>query len=370
MTSTFERHQHLPEISLETHVRRAQITLGEGLTDKVLVYLDSNYWINLQHAANDAEANPAHASLLDMLRKKVTSGVLLCPISASTFLELMKQADPRSRQSTGSLIDELSQGVALVNEQQRINTEISYFLHRKGTTESLHPLEHLVWCKLSYILGFVHPTKTAFDAATELAVQKAFFDHMWTIPLTGVIKRLDIAQLGDAVEFDVLARRLNQSNALHSGSLRSYKQTYCAEIRGLVDLCAPVAIDVVEAMARKRGIRVEYKDEKERLNAVIPYRNLLATALERDRARDILRTMHVQACLHASVRWNKSRKLNGNDLLDFHHASAALAYCHAFFTEGSLKTLISQTHLSLDKRYDCRVIASVGEAAEYVTNLA
>ena len=82
-------------------MRHAQITLGERLADKVLVYLDSNYWINLQQAADDAETDPAHARLLDILRNRVASGVLLCPISMSTFLELMKQTDPQSRLSTG-----------------------------------------------------------------------------------------------------------------------------------------------------------------------------------------------------------------------------------------------------------------------------
>jgi len=193
MISSFEWHQRTLDVSLETQVRRAQITLGEGLSDKALVYLDSNYWINLQQAANCPESERAHARLLNILRKKVASGVLLCPISASTFLELIKQADPKSRLSTSALIDELSQGVALVDEKQRINTEISYFLHLHGTTEALYPLEHLVWCKLSYILGFVHPTSTGFDAATELVIQKAFFDHMWTLPLTEAIQRLSNA---------------------------------------------------------------------------------------------------------------------------------------------------------------------------------
>jgi|SRR5271165_5478853 len=119
----------------------------------------------------------------------------------------------------------------------------------------------------------------------------------------------------------------------------------------------------------KRGIRVEDKNERDRLEALTQFKNLLAIALERDQARDILRTMHIQACLYASVRWNKRRKLKGNDLLDFHHAAAALAYCHAFFTERSLKALITQHHLALDKCYKCRVIASVDEAVEYVTNL-
>lgn len=256
--------QHTPEVPLETHVRRAQITLGEWLSGKGLVYLDSNYWINLQKAANCPGTSPAHARLLDNLRKGAASGVLLCPISASTFLELIKQADPESRLSTAALIDELSQGVALVDEQQRINTEISYFFHSKSTTESLHPLEHLVWCKLSYILGFVHPISTSFDAATELAIQKAFFDHMWTMQLTEVIKGLDDARLGD-VQLDLIAGELNKNNALHSGRLRSFDQAYSAEVRGLVDGCGAVAIDVVESMARNQGIRVEYKNERDRL---------------------------------------------------------------------------------------------------------
>lgn len=46
--SSFPRHQRSREVSLEDHVRSAQITLGERLTGKV--YLDSNYWINLQQA--------------------------------------------------------------------------------------------------------------------------------------------------------------------------------------------------------------------------------------------------------------------------------------------------------------------------------
>jgi len=163
---------------------------------------------------------------------------------------------------------------------------------------------------------------------------------------------------------------LNEGNALHADSLHNFSHTYSAEIRGLVEGCAEATIDALESIARKRGIRVEYKNEKDRLDAVAPYKNLLVIALERDQARDILRTMHIQACLFASVRWNKSRKLNGNDLLDFHHAAAGLAYCQAFFTERSLKALVTQNHLALDKRYACRVIASVEEAVEYVANLA
>jgi hypothetical protein len=83
--SSFPRHQRSREVSLEDHVRSAQITLGERLTGKALVYLDSNYWINLQQATKDAETDTAHVRLLEILRNRVASGALPCPISNGHF---------------------------------------------------------------------------------------------------------------------------------------------------------------------------------------------------------------------------------------------------------------------------------------------
>jgi hypothetical protein len=373
MNSTFEHNQRTPEVSLEAHVRRTRVALGEAVTRKTVVYLDTNYWICLRQAAQGApNADSAYATLLEWLRKAVAAGMLVCPISASTFLELMKQADPVSRLSTASLINELSEGVALIEEQERFETEIAYFIHAKsGDIELLHPLKHLVWCKLSYVLGFVHPTETPFDVATELAIQKAFFDHLWSRSLADIIPKLsDPSGIIEAGDFAAIAERLNQANALHAGDLRTYDDAYSAEVRGLVDSVGSMALDVLEKMARKRGFAVEDITETHRLEDIKKWKNLLSFALESDRARDILRTIHIHACLHASVRWNKKRKLKSNDLLDFHHAAAALAYCNAFFTERSLRTLATQGHLALDARYGCRVIASADDAVDYVRNLA
>jgi len=102
-------------------------------------------------------------------------------------------------------------------------------------------------------------------------------------------------------------------------------------------------------MARKRGIPVSYEDENDRLESAKPFVNLLVEGLKRGSSskivRDILRTIHISACLHAAVRWDKKRQLEGNDLFDFHHAAAALAYCDAFFTENLLKPSSRKTML-------------------------
>lgn len=90
-------------------------------------------------------------------------------------MELLKQDDSDTRTATASLIDELSLGVAFTTLSMRVGTEISYLLHSKSTTYPLHPLRNLVWTKLSYVLGLLHPTNPHWDDLTQLAIQKAFF---------------------------------------------------------------------------------------------------------------------------------------------------------------------------------------------------
>ena len=52
------------------------------------------------------------------------------------------------------------------------------------------------------------------------------------------------------------------------------------------------------------------------------------------------------------------------------NATAALAYCDAFFTEKSLRTIVTQKHIALDRLYGCHVVASVDDAIAYTSGLA
>jgi hypothetical protein len=159
---------------------------------------------------------------------------------------------------------------------------------------------------------------------------------------------------------------------LHSADLNTFAEAYSDEVRGLIDLQGPAILKTVEFQAQKQRVAVPDEDENTRLQSVAPFKNAMVYALESDvkDARHIVRTLHIHASLHASVRWNKSRKLKPNDILDFHHAAAALGYCDAFFTERSLNNLVSQSHVALDKLYDCHVASSVNDALDYMATLA
>jgi hypothetical protein len=354
-----------PDITIDAHVRRSQILLGEALAQRRVVYLDTKYWILLREAAINAECVEA-VELLGLLRTGVSGGHLFCPISESVFIELMKQSDPASRLATATLIDELSLGAALINQKTRIATEIAHFIHASKGLTNLYPLKHLVWCKLSYALGVLHPTKTAVGPAVELAIQKALFDHMWTIPLREMVTMIGDSGMPVADQSDVAAS-LNARVAEHANELRRFEQAYAAEVRGIVDLVGGRAVDIMMAMALNDGGILKQPTAQQRRAAENQFKNLFAVALEQGKARDALPTIHILASLHASLRWNKGRKFKSNDLFDFDHAAAALAYGDAFFTERSLCTMVAERHLALDRMYGCHVTADLDNAIAWAS---
>ena len=348
MESTFEWHQQNTDISLDDYVKARRVALGQSLSVKKLIYLDTNYWITLHEAAEKTDVEAIEFRLLRALRNGVATGLVLCPISANIFIELMKQTDARSRQAKASLIDELSQGVALMDEEERVSLEVSYFIQSKLPGESLYPLEHLVWCKLGYVFGIQHPTNTAFEPATERVIQKVCFDRMWSAPMSEIVAMVNAIEFTRAADFGAIAEELNRSNQLYSADLKTFAKTNSDEIRGVIDLQGAAILRTVEFQARKQGIAVQDEDENARLQSVTPFKNAMVFALEGNvkDARHTLRTLHIHASLNASVRWNKSRKLKPNDILDFHHAAAALAYCDAFLKQRVGTGQISEAGVS------------------------
>ncbi|MFT5798532.1 MAG: hypothetical protein ACI84R_002599 [Candidatus Azotimanducaceae bacterium] len=356
----FSEHLETPEITIDDHVRKSSIALGEHLSSRKPVYLDMNYWIWLRDSQRISK--PTKASILfDLLQHGVRTKKIYCPISHSTFIELLKQTDQSSRLLTADLVDELSLGVAFAEENVRLSTEFAHLMYEHSGFTDLHPIKNLVWTKLSYVLGVMHPSNTPFDNDTELAIQKAFFDHMCTLPLRDILEVIGGNHLPE-LNLGRTAQNVNDGNCAHSHEIRSFNQAYAAEIRGVFDISLDELPDLIVDIARKNGTPVTSPNDLQRRATRAYYRELFSQALEKNKERDRLRTAHIFACLHASLRWNKTRKYKANDIFDFHHAVAALAYCDVFLTEKSLKTTVEQKHLQLDNLYGCKVAANMDEA--------
>jgi hypothetical protein len=362
--TTVEHHAAHPEVSIEAHTRRRQRQLAASLPPR-RIYLDTKFWLIARDVLRGERREPDDVRFVGQMERVVARGDAVCPISEAVFLELMKQEDRASRRATATLIDRWSLGASLIPAQMRMATELAHFFNAVQTPEGLYPLDELVWSKLSYIRGFVHPHATPFDPAVELAVQKAFLDHMWERPLVEMIDHLT-GFGGD--DFDVdrsqLAETLNVGVAEHAHTIADFPSAYCEEARGIADLLSGEALEILADMAAKQGVGPpapsDRPEQQRRVRAVI------AGLLGAPAAQLRLRTPHILTSFHAAVRANKGRKFKPNDLLDFDHAAAALGYCHAFFTDGPMRKLITLPPLALDKQFQCFVASESGVAADYL----
>jgi hypothetical protein len=355
--------------TIDAYTRSRQIELARSIEGRAKVYLEVNFWIIARDAAAGTDACKAARELLDLLRRGVAEGTLVCPISESTFIELMKQPDtPTRRIATARLIDELSLGVSLTTSRSRIATEIAHFFYSRTGQQNLYTMQELVWTKLSYTLGYIHPSLPGLDRATELALQKGFFDQMWKKSLLEILETIGDADLPVRDELRRSASGIDADIKAHTHTLKSYQQTYRDEIVGAVDVCRGLAADVMAGMAERAGVTPAERGSPSWIECQRMCRNLLIAAFQKPGTKQALRTIHALASLHACLRWNKMTNFKENHFYDFEHA-AALAYCDAFLTESFLTSLANARHTGLCGINGCRVTADVDEAVTIVREL-
>lgn len=345
-------HRRNPSVSLENYIQQKRLQLGAEVASRQRVYLDQRFWILLRDASIGNFREAGITELLDFLRNSVSDGKLICPISDSVFIELLKQGDISTRMATAQLIDELSQGVTLLPFDGRVRQELCNSLYENSGADELIPIRELVWTKLSYLLGEIHPTNTQFHQEDELAMQKAFADYMWEISLCEMVANIQ-DPASSREDWEAIALRLNTSNLVHRSTLRSYAQTFKIEFEGGLSLFRDEIAQLASEITQ-RGYEVGSKSVHLSRN-----KRFEEFALS-------VPTLYINASCHAAVRWDQKRLLSGNDLFDFHHAGAALAYCNAFLTEKPLSSMLSQRHLGLI-RYGCQIFWSSSDALRWMS---
>jgi hypothetical protein len=364
-------HQEHPEISIDRYVKTRMLELWDSICSAKKVYLDKRFWILLRDANMGRSTDSAAEQLLYEVKAAVERGTILCPISESIFLELLKQQDLQTRRATAELIDDLSHGVTLVPFEQRVAQElINVSLKSVNDVSEYHEPNDLVWSKLSYVLGVVHPSSTPLGPTDELALQKAFFDHMWQFSLAEMLEFLDAGEDFRSNPFVSTAERLTKLNREHQSEVKQFKQVYIDEFRGALSLFMDIPRRWSEdEFARKTGKLYIPTDEEKQAHEQHLH-TVFGNSITKKSSALMLPSLHISSLCYAAVRWDKGRKMAPNDIYDFHHAAAAVGYCNAFMTEHPLKTLLQQRHLGLTEDFPCSVMADVEEAISWVRERA
>lgn len=352
-----------PTAEVDAYVRAKQIALGQALAPRTKVYLDLNFWIGLRDVALGLRRDEPAVQLLTRLREGVANGQLICPVAETFFLELLKQPlSPDRRIGTARMVDELSLGVAMLPSPRRVGTEIYQLFHTMmKRPEPLFAMKELIWTKVCHILGPSYPVTDQLDAATLLVVQKGVMDDLWELSLTQMVHAI-----GDAAEAESyvdLTAETNRLRDLHADEITTFASAYDMELRGAIESVGSLAADILGDIGERAGFGAERPTSGEGRRLMLNMaRNLLHIAFVQNDAASTVRTLHVEAALHAALRADKQRRFKINDWHDFRHAAAALSYCDLFFTEGPLQQLVVRPQMGLLRLNGCKVASTLPTA--------
>ena len=362
---TFAEHRKNPDISLGEYTKKKRHQLCEEISGKRKIYLDTKYWIYIRDVELDRSNDKILKQILDGLRDLVKNKIAICPISDEIFYELLLQTDPITLNQTVKIIDELSQGVAILSSGERVMYETLYFFNSfYNGIGRMQPQEETVWSKVSYIYGLTHPTNEAWGEEN-LVMQKAFFDQMWSLSLADVTKTIGMENILKWPRHNDISEKLTYGKIEHSHENKSFKQLYLSELAGVLDVHRDLILEGFEYFyMQKTGNKVSQEERQNSEAGKVV--NVIYNLFKLGKLGTFFPSFIVEAGLYASVRNDLPRKYKTNDLSDFRHAKAALPYFDAFFTERSLKNIICANNVSLDKKYSCEVFYKPIEVLKYI----
>jgi hypothetical protein len=368
MSPSVTDHIATPDLDVTTYVRRKRIALAHELRDRTKVYLDTKYWALLRDVRLGRSNCPDTQKLLSVLESRVSDGSLICPFNADIYFEVMKQDNEQTLMATARLIDDLSLGVCMLPILERIEIEVFHFIESsRQQPDALHQLEELVWTKTAYVLGFVTPNCYAMPDDVNMAMQKSFADHMWTLGLTDMLTVMGPAKAAAKQSpFEDISAALNAGKFANLDEHPSFKGVFLSEVQGILDAHRDTFCDLFRyIIERDTGNHLNDVDRQDTRSGQMLI-NLIYHAFRLNKITDQFPSLRIGAGLHAALRWDRNRKYKPNDLFDFRHAIAALPYCDLFFTERPLRHLIQDGNLQFNDQFACQAVYKPSEALTLV----
>ena len=346
--SLFKRYKALKKmLEIDNYIKKHRLEISELIKGKTIIYLDTNHWLNLRD--QNRESEPDKRILLDIIIELSDSGKCIFPISEITFWEFLKQSDLETLKETSVLVDRLSKGISMINSDERRILEFTHFYY-KNTGQDTFELNELIWTKLPLILGYESIAKLKTEE-----LQKSFFDFVSNATLLDIITNIyKDGVIEKSFYFKDDIKTLNQEKQKYANENNSFKQIFLSELGGYLDNYQEIFSDVIYNDFLKISKREFSQIERDSVPKDNKYKNLIYNGFKSNKLNTELPVFRIVPELFASARWNTNRIFrDGNDTLDFLHASFALPYCDYFFTEGDLKSMIEQT--KQDKLYGCLV---------------
>ena len=351
-------HINGADVDANMYRERYRSVLLDGLSNAKLIYLDTNYWVELRKAElgyGSAEAK----QLLQMLRAMVRAREAICVSQFNSFLELGKQEESSLRVTAG-LLDELTEGVAIASMSDLLEWDCSQYISTKLEIQLQQELS--IWTKVGQIHQHALPEKLPgpVTEAGRTVVLKATIDDLWNATFEDVFGQFSWATkhtLNADIDPEVIAlvekRRLKQQAEGQSRErvrLDEFSQFVNESLR-------PIFTDQLRAW----NIQQQFPDGLRGFMCQLQTVMDVAVNDFKDRTLGkLLPSAAIPVELYTIYEAGNHR-LTTNDWTDWNHAAAALPHCDVFLTDGPLAHQLHQ-ELKADMQYGCTVIGSIKDA--------
>lgn len=359
---SLRRHRSQIGVSAEAYRNMRLRAFSQAAAGRKAVYLDVNYWIDLQLAAEGRARRPEFDALLPVLRGAVAAKALFCPPTLGLFMEVGKQRDAESRLKTALLIDELSDGIGLAADDDIVGFEVANMLDAVLGKRTIEAPRDLIWTPLGCMSADLIPPPAPYmpTRQEQQRFEKGYFD---TLMAATAADLLSIDGPDHRQKWVQLARDMTKGSAAHAHEFKTFQELLHSELWGAVEGSARMI------QTGGRALFDQFVPAAHLPSAEGWARIIFLTLRADERARRAVPSLYVRAGLHALVRWNATQKFKPNDVYDFGHAAAALGYCDLFLTEGPLRDLLGRGPLNLAEASDCAVISDPAKALAAVSAL-
>lgn len=341
-------------MNIEDYSEQFKIELGDIALKRYRIYLDTKYWIFMRDASL-GKATTVQTNIYKKLKDLIKKEFAICPLSPHIFEELMNIGDKEKRLNMARVMDELSQQICFISPLNIAGQELLSFVRNcqaKVEGKSLFNPAKYVFTKVAFVMGELYPTVEGIPDEQMNDMRVQFFNHLSKITLVEMLTTFntDFPQRNS----ENLIAQLNKGKD-NNQDWKSFHEVFMHEIGGVLD----VVKDDLEQLRiylfkndaggsiTLEGVR---KSESAKLLS-----NSIYNAFDQKKVSKELPFFHINASLHAFIRYNKSQRYDENDLVDFSHVAWALPYCNTFLTEKPLHDWICSSILKLDKIYEVKV---------------
>lgn len=336
-------------VSFEDFSNQIRNNLLKNIQGRKILYLDTKYWVEFRKVTMNVSTNTDYSSLLKIIKEKVSQGKLICPISTTMFLELIRQTDEKTKYATATLMQELSLGIGFCFLFERMyKEELNFFLNLKN-----QKIDKNIFDNANFVIG--NPMIKLLNNSNskeELRLKKSFLVWMSKIPFNELVNLIATEQTD--IDFE------NSENEKAAKALNDYK-TANPNMKDkdlllflIKTIFTGYSKDIGKAFIESEKIANNKQyvncDEKNSLILAALLAHFIDT--KKNFKDGLLDCFYIRIYLFYLLMKNKNRNIEPHDFNDISHASEAIASSDFFFTEKFLSHELNNEKPSLAKEYN------------------